>query len=133
MAFLLDNGQVVTTHLTANCSATATAAFDLNDSTTILFYNQQTPIWAPLVSTGIPEAVLTQSLTVGGVTLVATDASPFNVTFNAMGADLYTVLLTGSIIDGTTTYPFVGQTLGTFTRSAEMKSAVKALRMSAKL
>ena len=128
VVFLLNNGQVVTTQLTTNCSAKATATFDLNDTTNVTFYSLQVPIWTCLVSIGIPEAVLTQSIIMAGITLVATRDSPFTITFNAMGSRLYTLSLDGNIIDAKTTYPFVGQSLGTFTRSPQAKLAMISLR-----
>lgn len=116
--------QTVNTQLTPNCNAHADAAFDLNDTTRVTFYYQdRTPIWLALLSVASQQVTLIQSVSACGITL----EEELRVTFNPMGGT-YTVLLGGKIIDADTTHKFEGLSLGVFSRSSEMKCAVRSIR-----
>ena len=118
-------GQNVDTQLTANCNTQTEATFDINDSTWITFYFQnKIPLWRALLSVGCEEVTLIQSIQACGITLT----KDLQLTLNAMGAS-YTVWLTGVIIDAGKTYNCVGVFLGSFSRSSEMKRAVRLIRM----
>jgi hypothetical protein len=114
----------VNTQLTPNCNAQTNATFDLNDSTWVTFYYQDsTPLWLALVSDGAPQVTLIQTIAALGITL----CEGLQITLNQMH-DVYTVLLTGTIIDSNSTYKYQGLLLGSFSRGDEMKRAVRRIK-----
>lgn len=118
-------GQTVDTQLTTNCNALTQATFDLNDTTWVTFYFQNNvPLWKTLLSIGIPRVMLVKPVTGCGITLT----EGLEITMNAMST-VYTMWLTGTIIDTGKSYNFDGLFLGSFSRGAEMKSAVQLIRL----
>ncbi|HEX8640835.1 MAG TPA: hypothetical protein VF704_06730 [Allosphingosinicella sp.] len=121
----LHASQTVNTQLTPNCNARTEATFDINDTTWVTFYFQDsTPLWRTLLSVAAQQVILSQSITAVGITL----QQGLSVTLNPMGS-FYTVLLYGVIVDSGTSYRFDGLPLGTFSREAEMKLAVQSIRI----
>jgi hypothetical protein len=117
-------GQSVDKQLTTNCNALTQATFDINDSTWITFYFQNSvPLWLVLLSIANQQVTLDQSITACGITLT----QGLQVTLNPMrGA--YTVLLYGKIIDNGTAYQCNGTLLGSFSRGPAMKQVVESIR-----
>ncbi|MET3709490.1 hypothetical protein ABIC65_000170 [Sphingomonas trueperi] len=117
-------GQSVNKQLTTNCNALTEATFDINDSTWVTFYFENSvPLWLVLLSIATQQVTLGQSITACGIILT----KGLQVTLNPMGGT-YTVLLSGEIIDNGTTYQCSGTLLGSFSRGAAMKQAVKSIR-----
>lgn len=117
-------GQTVNTQLTPNGNAQADATFDLNDTTMVTFcYQDRTPLWRALLSVASEQVTLIQSISACGITL----EKGLQVTFNPMGS-VYTVQLSGAIVDAGTTYRFAGLSLGVFSRSLEMKCAIQSMK-----
>jgi hypothetical protein len=124
VASLYVAAQTVNTQLTPNCNARTNATFDLNDSTWVTFYyHDTTPLWLALLSVANQQVTLDTSVTSCGITL----QEGLQVTLNPMRG-VYTVLLTGVIVDSTTNYRFDGLLLGAFSRTDEMKHAVQSIR-----
>jgi hypothetical protein len=118
-------GQTVNTQITANCNTLTQATFDVNDTTWITFYFQNNiPLWRALLSIGEQQVTLTESIQLCGVTL----CKDLCLTLNAMGS-IYTVWLNGVIIDAGKTYKCCGVFIGSFSRTTEMKRAVRLIRM----
>ncbi|MFF8853447.1 MULTISPECIES: hypothetical protein [unclassified Methylobacterium] len=118
-------GQTIDTQITPNCNARTEATFDINDSTWVTFYFQNTvPLWRALLSIAGERVTLMDSIQACGIVL----SEGLTLTLNPMGG-VYTVLLDGVIVDAGTTYKCIGLLLGSFSRTAEMKDAVKSIRM----
>ncbi len=118
-------GQTIDTQLTTNCNAQTQASFDFNDSTWVTFYYQnKVPLWRAMLSIATQEVVLLEAISACGITL----NEGLRLTLNPMGT-VYTVLLYGTIVDAGVTYKCDGTFLGSFSRSMEMKIAVRAIRL----
>ena len=118
-------GQTIDTQITPNCNARTEATFDINDSTWVTFYFQnKVPLWRALLSIASERVTLMNSIQACGIVL----SEGLTLTLNPMGG-VYTVLLDGAIVDAGTTYKCNGLLLGSFARTAEMKDAVKSIRM----
>lgn len=118
-------GQTIDTQITPDCNARTEATFDINDSTWVTFYFQnRVPLWRALLSIASERVTLMDSIQACGIVL----SEGLTLTLNPMG-DVYTMLLDGVIADAGTTYKCKGLLLGSFARTAEMKDAVKSIRM----
>lgn len=116
-------GQVVDTRLTPNSNAITRATFDLNDSTYVtFFYQNRIPYWPVLVSIGTEKITLDARLGNDVVTF----RKGLTVTFNAQGANLYTVTVDGTIVDSGQRYKLVGKSLGVFERGAGIRARLAA-------
>lgn len=116
-------GQTVDTTLSPNCNAKTNATFDINDSTWVTIYTGTIPLWVTLLSIANQRVSLLEPITSGPVTL----CEGLTTTLNPLGTS-YTVMLSGSIKDGATTYKYDGLLLGIFTRNPAAKQAMRSLR-----
>ncbi|NER92714.1 MAG: hypothetical protein F6J86_02435 [Symploca sp. SIO1B1] len=107
----------VNTQLTPNSNAVAVPSGDSNNTTQFAFqYNNTQTFWSPSVSTGFTTA--TNAADVGNS--IVTFTKGLTVQYLPQSAGMYTVIVTGTIIDGGTQYPLKGQFLGSFPSSAQL-------------
>jgi hypothetical protein len=115
-----------TTALSPNSNCTAVGSGDSNNTTTVQFYAPPNGIawWISAVSTAFTSAVLSDDI--GNA--IVTFKKGLTVRYLPSGsAGAYNVLLTGTIIDGGTTYNYSGSVIymstGTASNPVEIKRA----------
>jgi hypothetical protein len=113
-----NGGQSVNTPLSPNSNCVTVPSGDTNDDTNLTFlYNNIIPYWSPAISSANTKAVLGTDMGNGVVTFKA----GLTVQYAPQSGGVYTVLLTGDILDGTTLYPITGKSLGTFPQNSIKK------------
>lgn len=104
-------GQSVNTPLTPNSNAVTVASGDSNDTTNAsFFYNNIIPYWSPQVSSSNTSVTLGADVGNGVVTF----KKGLMVNYVAQQGGVYTVVVTGEIVDGNSSYQITGKSLGIF-------------------
>ncbi|MBV9773525.1 MAG: hypothetical protein JO040_06220 [Gemmatimonadetes bacterium] len=110
-AGIFEAGQSTNTPLTPNSNAVASASGDSNDDTTVAFqYNNITTYWSPTVSSATTDVSLGANRGNGVVTFV----KGLTVSYLAQAAGMYTVVVSGTIVDSGSEYTLTGRSLGSF-------------------
>ena len=109
----------VNTPTSPNTNVVTTPTFDTNNTTNMSFqYQGRIPVWTPSVSQSVQTAELGNDTAIGSVVWV----KGLKVTYQALSATQYSIILDGKIMDGGTIYTHVGTTLGIFARSDSTKA-----------
>jgi len=104
-------GQTVNTPLTPNSNSIAVPSGDSNDTTNLSFlYNNIIPYWSPQVSSSNTTTTLGSDIGNGVVTF----KQGLTVMYVPQQGGVYTVVLTGDIVDGNSLYKITGKSLGVF-------------------
>jgi len=108
---VFEAGQTTNTPLTPNSNAKASASGDANDDTQIQFlYNNTIVYWSPSVSSAFTE--VTNDRDRGNA--VVTFKKGLKVEYLAQAGGMYTVTVTGVIVDSGSPYHLTGKSLGSF-------------------
>ncbi len=108
-------GQSTNTPLTPNSNAVAAASGDTNDNTQIsFFYNNIIPYWSPAISSA--NTTVTNDRDRGNA--VVTFKKGLTVEYLPQAQGKYTVIVSGTIVDGGGEYVLTGKSLGTFPSKA---------------
>lgn len=110
-----ESGQSTNTPLSPNSNAVAAASGDANDDTQISFlYNNIIPYWSPGISSANTSATNDRDRGNGVVTF----KKGLTVEYLSQAQGKYTVIVSGTIVDGGGEYNLTGKSLGTFPSKA---------------
>lgn len=108
-------GQSTNTPLTPNSNALASASGDQTDDTQLAFmYNNVVAYWSPALSSSNTSVTNDRDRGNGVVTF----KKGLMVEYLSQAGGMYTVVVTGDIVDSGSTYSLTGKSLGSFPSKA---------------